>query len=137
MKNSIDIRFITKYTLKYRRQTMKNYDNFFLPAENLEESKKFYSEILGLKLKFDFSTQGMIAFNVGNEEPAIILKDKNKFPNVKPTIWIEVDDVKEQFEKLRLKGVQFLSEPFKIRTGWAVEFTDPSGNNIGITDYRQ
>jgi predicted enzyme related to lactoylglutathione lyase len=116
---------------------MKNYDNLFLPAENLDESKKFYSEILGLKVKFDFSNQGMIAFNVGDEEPAIILKDKNKFPGVKPTIWIEVDDVKEQFEKLKIKGVQFLSEPFKIRTGWAVEFIDPAGNNLGITDYKQ
>jgi predicted enzyme related to lactoylglutathione lyase len=26
---------------------------------------------------------------------------------------------------------------FKIRTGWAVEFIDPSGNNLGITDYNQ
>jgi predicted enzyme related to lactoylglutathione lyase len=116
---------------------MKNYDNLFLPAENFEESIKFYSEILGLEVKFDFSAHGMIAFKVGNEEPAIILKDKNKFPNVKPTIWMEVDDVKEQYEKLKSKGVQFLSEPFKIRTGWAVEFVDPSGNNLGITDYKK
>ena len=116
---------------------MKNYDNLFLPAENFEESKDFYSKILGLEIKFEFSNQGMIAFKVGNEEPAIILKDKNKFPNFKPTIWMEVDDVKEQYEKLKIKGVQFLSEPFKIRTGWAVEFIDPAGNNLGITDYKQ
>jgi predicted enzyme related to lactoylglutathione lyase len=116
---------------------MKKYDNLFLPAENFEESKDFYSKILGLEVKFEFSNQGMIAFKVGNEEPAIILKDRNKFPNVKPTIWIEVDDVKEQYEKLKSKGVQFLSEPFKIRTGWAVEFIDPAGNNLGMTDYKQ
>jgi predicted enzyme related to lactoylglutathione lyase len=116
---------------------MKNYDNLFLPAENIEESKQFYSEILGLETKFEFTNQGMVAFKVGNEEPAIILKDKNKFPNVKPTIWIEVDDVKEQYEQLKLKGVNFLSEPFKIRTGWAVEFVDPAGNQLGFTDYIQ
>lgn len=112
-----------------------NYDNFFYPSDNLEESKKFYTEVLGLSVKFDFSEQGMIAFNVGNEEPAIILKDKNKFPKVKPTIWFQVDNVKAQYEELLSKGVCFLSEPFKIRTGWAVEFNDPSGNVIGITDY--
>jgi predicted enzyme related to lactoylglutathione lyase len=116
---------------------MKNYDNLFLPAENFEESKKFYSEILGLETKFEFAAQGMVAFKVGNEETAIILKDKTKFPDVKPTIWIEVDDVKELYSQLKLKGVKFLSEPFKIRTGWAVEFIDPSGNNLGITDYKQ
>jgi len=116
---------------------MKNYDNLFLPAEKMEESKKFYSEILGLEIKFEFASQGMIAFKVGNEEPAIILKDKNKFPNIKPTIWMEVDDVKDRYEQLKLKGVKFLSDPFKIKTGWAVEFVDPSGNNLGITDYKQ
>ena len=62
---------------------MKNYDNLFLPAENLEESKKFYADVLGLPIKFEFANQGMVAFKVGNEEPAIILKDKNKFPNAK------------------------------------------------------
>ena len=57
---------------------MKNYDNYFLPVDNMEEAKRYYEEILGLKKKFDFSDKGMVAYNIGNEEPAIILKDKNK-----------------------------------------------------------
>ena len=116
---------------------MKNYDNLFLPADDFEASKEFYSKILGLEVKFDFSNQGMIAYKVGNEEPAIILKDKNLFPNVKPTIWLEVDDVKEQYKELTLKGVKFLSEPFEIKTGWAAEFIDPTRNSLGITDYKK
>lgn len=116
---------------------MKNYDNFFFPSDNLEVSKKFYSEILGLSTKFDFSQQGMIAFKVGEEEPAIIIKDKSKFPNVQPSVWIEVENVKQIYADLKKKGVTFLSEPFKIKTGWAVEFTDPSGNLLGITDYNE
>ena len=67
---------------------MKNYDNYFLPVDNMEEAKRYYEEILGLKKKFDFSDKGMVAYNIGNEEPAIILKDKNKFENLKPTIWL-------------------------------------------------
>ncbi len=112
------------------------YDNFFYPAEDFEESKKFYAETLGLSVKFDFSQQGMIAFQVGDEGAAIILKDKRVFPTIKPTVWLEVDNVREEYEKLLDKGVKFLSVPFKIRTGWAVEFCDPSGNVIGLTDYR-
>ena len=35
----------------------------------------------------------MIAFKVGDQELAIILKDTKKFPDAKPTIWFVVDDV--------------------------------------------
>jgi predicted enzyme related to lactoylglutathione lyase len=115
---------------------MKNYDNFFFPSDNFDDSKEFYSKILGLSLKFDFSDHGMIAFKVGEEEPAIIIKDRSKFPNAKPALWIEVEDVQSLYPEMKDKGVKFLTEPFRIKTGWAVEFTDPSGNILGITDYK-
>lgn len=114
---------------------MKAYDNFFFGVENLAESRKFYEKTLGLSLKFDFADKGMVAFNVGDEEPAIILKDLKDFPEVKPTIWFVVDNVEVEYQRLKEKGVKFLSEPFEILTGMAVEFEDPSGNRLGITDY--
>jgi predicted enzyme related to lactoylglutathione lyase len=115
---------------------MKNYDNFFLPANDLKKAKKFYQGILGLPTKFDFSDKGFLAFKIGEQEPAIILKDTNKFPNTKPTIWFVVDNVEDEFLKLKEKGIKFLSEPYQIKTGLAVEFDDPFGNRLGITDYR-
>ena len=114
---------------------MNNYDNFFLPIDNMEEAKDFYGNTLGLNLKFDFSDKGMSAFNVGSEEPAIILKDKKKFPDAKPTIWFVVDNVEATYNYLMEKGVKFLSAPFRIHTGNAAEFEDPFGNRLGITDY--
>lgn len=114
---------------------MKNYDNFFMGVSNLAEARKYYENILGLELKFDFSKKGMIAFNIGEEEPAIILKDESVFPNMKPTIWFEVENVENEYSKLKENGVKFLSEPYEIMTGMAVEFEDPFGNRLGITDY--
>ena len=95
---------------------MKSYDNFFLPADDMEVAEKYYSEILGLSIKFKFENIGMTAFNVGKEEPAIILKDRKIYADMKPTIWFTVDNVMEEYEKLLKKGVEFLSEPFKIKT---------------------
>jgi len=112
------------------------YDNFFLPAKDMEESKKFYAETLGLNLKFEFTQQGMTAYNVGEEEPAIILKDISIYPDFKPTIWFKVSSVKHTYDNLKNKGVTFFTEPFRIRTGWAVEFLDRSRNSLGITDYK-
>lgn len=114
---------------------MRKYDNFFLPAGDIEESRRFYADILGLDVKFDFPDMGMTAYSVGEEEPAIILKDTSKCPDAAPAIWFEVDDVRTCYQKLKGRGVRFLSGPFKIKTGWAVEFLDPAGNRLGITDY--
>lgn len=114
---------------------MKNYDNYFIPVDNMEEAKNYYENVLGLEKKFDFSDKGMVAYNIGSEEPAIILKDKNKFKDLKPTIWFEVENVEISYNEMMEKGIKFLTEPFKIGTGTAAEFEDPFGNRFGITDY--
>lgn len=111
---------------------LKNYDNFFLPAPDLAKGREFYQDILGLSVKFDFSARGLLAFNVGSEEPAIILRSD---PEAKPAILFEVEDVQATYAELKKRGVVFLSEPYEIYTGLAVEFEDPFGNRLGITDY--
>ena len=113
-----------------------NYDNFFFPADDFEASRHFYQDVLGLPVKFDFSEHGMVAFRVGEEEAAIILKDRKKFPDILPTLWIEVESVQETYAAMQDKNIPFISEPFRIRTGWAVEFTDPTGNRLGFVDYQ-
>ena len=111
-------------------------DNYFFPAKDFDTTKHFYGDILGLAIKFDCSEMGMIAYQIGNDEPALIIKDIKRFPDAKPALWIEVDDVKSEYDRLKAKGLTFHSEPFRIKTGWAVEFDDPSGNRLGITDYK-
>jgi len=115
---------------------MKDYDNFFLPVHDLQRAVEFYRDVLGLPVKLDLSSMGMVALKVGNNEPAIILKDIKKFPEAKPTIWFTVESVEEEYAKLQEIGIGFLSEPFPIATGMAVEFEDPFGNRLGITDYK-
>ncbi|MFC3354866.1 VOC family protein [Sphingobacterium zeae] len=109
-----------------------DYDNFFIPVDDLDKAKIFYRDQLGLETKFDFPAKGMTAFKVGDNEPAIILTSAQQ---AKPSIWFTVADVKATYESLKQKGIVFLSEPFDIMTGLAVEFNDPFGNKLGITDY--
>ncbi len=111
---------------------MKDYDNFFLPADDLLRGKEFYQGVLGLDVKFDFSSKGMTGFRVGTQEPAIILTAR---PDSRPAIWFTVDDVREEFARLEARGVRFVTAPFQIATGLAAEFDDPFGNRLGITDY--
>ena len=37
------------YSKEENIKYMKNYDNYFLPVDNMEEAKRYYKEILGLK----------------------------------------------------------------------------------------
>lgn len=111
---------------------LTNYDNFFLPADDLEQAKEFYIDTLELETKFDFSDMGMTAFKVGDNEPAIILSTR---PQAQPAIWFTVENVSQAYHTLKQKGVSFLGAPFEIATGWAVEFNDPFGNRLGLTDY--
>ena len=113
------------------------YDNFFFPADDLAASCRFYQDVLDLPVKFDFSENGMVAFRVGDEEAAIILKEREKFPDMTPTVWIEVEDVRAKYAALQGRNINFLGEPFRIHTGWAVEFIDPSGNRLGFVDYQE
>ena len=41
----ISVVYSKEENIKY----MKNYDNYFLPVDNMEEAKRYYEEILGLK----------------------------------------------------------------------------------------
>jgi len=110
-------------------------DNFFLPAHSLQESRRFYANTLELPVKFDFSERGLLAFRVGNDEAAVILKDSTKFPDAKAALLLHVTDVQQFYNELLAKGVTFTKKPYKMNTGWAAELQDPSGNVIGITDY--
>lgn len=46
-----------------------------------------------------------------------------------------MDSVQNHYNELKEKGINFMTTPYKIRTGWAVEFEDPTGNILGLTDY--
>ena len=52
---------------------LRVYDNLFLPANDLDRAREFYTGVLGLPVKFDFSSRGLLSFRVGDEEPALIL----------------------------------------------------------------
>jgi predicted enzyme related to lactoylglutathione lyase len=117
-------------------QKIKAIDNYFLPAADMNASRHFYGEILGLDVKFDFADKGLLAFKVGDDEPAIILKDTTHFPDAQPSLLLEVEDVKKTYQQLQGQGVIFTKAPYPIKTGWAAELKDPAGNIIGITDYK-
>lgn len=72
----------------------------------MEEAKRYYEEILGLKRDLIFLIREWLLIILEMREPAIILKDKNKFENLKPTIWFEVD-VAIFYKEMLNNGIKF------------------------------
>lgn len=71
-------------------------------------------------------------FRVGNEEAAIILKERKKFPDMAPTLWIEVEDVRAKYAVLQGRNIHFLGEPFRIRTGMGSGICRSVRQSVGV-----
>ena len=113
-------------------------DNAMFSVGELDAAIEFYGHRLGLPLKFQVPTMGIAGFRLGPEEPGLFVSARRlpeQGPRDSPRLWLEVPDARQAATELRARGVQPLGEPFEVATGWTVEFADPWGNVIGLSDY--
>ena len=113
-------------------------DNVLLAVGDLETALEFYGRKLGLPLKFQVVDLGIAGFRLGPEEPGLFIRAGGvppHGPRDSPRVWLEVPDARRAADELRARGIEPLVEPFEVATGWTVEFADPWGNVIGLTDY--
>ncbi|MET9354172.1 VOC family protein [Streptomyces sp. NPDC006617] len=115
------------------------FDNVLLPVGDLGEAVGFY-ERAGFPVAYRLDEAGIALLKVGVETPGLLLRAEEEFGRQPPMwpsarVWLEVTDAREAARSLREAGVPPLDEPFPVATGWTVEFADPWGNVIGLTDY--
>lgn len=110
-------------------------DNVFLPVGDLEAAITFYRDTIGLPVAKRFDAMGSALFQVGKETPGLGVAET---PSPRPggqKIWFEVPDARAAAAEVTAAGVNPLSPPFLIPTGWVFEVVDPWGNVVGFTDY--
>ena len=124
---------------------MNNLFHLAFPVKNLEESRKFYGEILGCEE--GRSSESWIDFNLFGHQivahlapEAVGVRHKNEVdadhvPVPHFGIVLPMDEFKNFAEKLKSKGVEFIIEPktrFAGETGEQATmfFLDPSGNAL-------
>ncbi|EKX67986.1 VOC family protein [Streptomyces ipomoeae] len=115
------------------------FDNILLPVGGLGEAVAFY-ERAGFALAYRLDEAGIAVLKVGKETPGLLLRLEEALHHrspvwASPRIWLEVRDARAAARALTAAGVQPLDPPFPVATGWTVEFADPWGNVIGLTDY--
>ncbi|GHH86352.1 VOC family protein [Streptomyces capitiformicae] len=115
------------------------FDNVLLPVGDLGEAVGFY-ERAGFEVAFRLDEAEIALLKVGKETPGVLLRVEEELRHRPPMwasarVWLEVRDARAAARALAAAGVQPLDPPFPVATGWTVEFADPWGNVIGLTDY--
>jgi lactoylglutathione lyase len=108
-----------------------------LQVKDMDRSKKFYTEILGLKLRYDFSPEYLAVLTSNKLQIGFhpYRRGSSATNNKDRPIGIEfqVDDVDFWYKRLRKLGVRFIEKP---RSAWGemeARFLDPDGYRLAIS----
>ncbi len=109
-------------------------DFISLPVTDMERSKKFYGETLGLEPVAHREEQGFPEYQLGENVSLYLLDMKNigsefTAPHT-ASIALRVSDVEEARRELERKGVVFDGETFDSSVCHMAFFRDPDGNAI-------
>lgn len=109
-------------------------------VSDLKETTRFYEEVLGLRKTGEWSTY--VIFDVGGVELAFGPGGRKggKAGRVEgvPEIFMAVDDVDAEYERLKAKGVRFVGEPKDQYWGRrTVTFLDPDENRFTLVQSKK
>lgn len=109
-------------------------------VKNLDESKKFYGEVLGLEFKHDFPGGALFQ---GKGTQLFIYESGTAGSGEATCLNWRIDDIESEVQELKAKGVSFevydipdatqegdVSVMGHMKAAW---FKDPNGNILGLS----
>jgi predicted enzyme related to lactoylglutathione lyase len=107
-----------------------------ISAKDFERAKKFYADVLGLRLLIDVPAQKMAFFDCGGVRLYVGVPSQKEYA-ANSFLYYRVEDIDAAYETLRQRGVSFLDAPREIhRTPdgalWMAGFQDSEGNNAQL-----
>ncbi|HEX2979401.1 MAG TPA: VOC family protein [Anaerolineaceae bacterium] len=119
-----------------------------VPIDDYDKALSFYTEVMGFVLKRDILLGEGVRWItvVSPEDPdgvELLLEPNSDYPAMKalkedlvrdgiPYTAFQVEDVQQEYERLRSLGVEFSMEPTNVGTTTAAVLHDPCGNLIQI-----
>ena len=105
-------------------------------VKNMEESIKFYTELMGFKVDSQFKLPEATITLLKGEGETILELIKNEENEIGLfSIGIDVENLDSEVKELKSKGVKFIIEPRKISVGSMALFKDPNGSNIVLIQH--
>ena len=116
-------------------------------VDDQEKALRFYTEILGMAKKADFSQgsfrwltvhspdepDGVELQLAANDNPADKAYQQAKFQEGRPAIMFYSDDVKGDYERIKARGGEFSMAPTEVTGSTIAKLNDTCGNLIQIT----
>jgi len=111
---------------------LRKIDAVLLRVKDLEETAKFYINVMGLKRGWTDKEHQMIGLLFPDNDTELVLHCDKTLPD--PNVSYQVKDVLSFVEQYREKGYKVLVEPFDIRCGKCAILQDPEGHSIEVMD---
>jgi predicted enzyme related to lactoylglutathione lyase len=105
------------------------------PSNNVESTRKWYEEKLGLRFSAPYSEEGIEKYNeaqVGNGYFSVITSEwAGREPGTAGGVVFEVDDIEAAAKTLRDQGV-IVEDIYDTPVCRITSFSDPEGNKISL-----
>lgn len=116
-------------------------------VDDQERALRFYTDVLGLVAKGDFSKGGFRWLTVAsaqdpdgtelqlalNDNPAGKAYQQALFEQNQPAIMLYTDDVKADYERIKANGGEFKMPPTDVTASVIAQLNDGCGNLVQIT----
>lgn len=119
-------------------------------VDDQEKALRFYTDVLGMTVKADFSNSGYRWLTVTspdepdgtelqlalNDNPAGKAYQQAIFQQGQPAVMFMTDDVKGDYERIKARGGEFKMPPTDVTGSTIAQLNDGCGNMIQITQLR-
>jgi len=114
-----------------------HYTSTLIAVKDMEASKRFYRDVLGLRVAADFGEnavlEGGIALQTLDTWKTFIGTDEIALPNNACELYFEEDDMDAFCERLQRFDISYVHELFEHRWGQrVVRFYDPDGHIVEV-----
>jgi len=103
-------------------------------VRNIDESKTWYGEVLGLPHLYTFGT--LAFFDCAGTR--LMLTQNEAFSSSESILYLRVADMQKSYDELKARGVEFIAAPHRIHTHadgteeWMAFFKDPEGRPLAL-----
>ena len=116
-----------------------------------ETALRFYTEVLGLAKKADFSNGGFRWLTVtspeeengtelqlaANDDPAAKAYQESRYQQNQPAVMFFTDDIKADHERITRRGGKFTKDPTEVTGSTIAMIDDTCGNFVQITQLKK